>query len=288
MPQEPARLTRSLLATYRPGALCAVAEGLAVGLPRKRPTGYLLHRARGVEVVSGAPAAARAAVGPGVALIQIRGVMTQREEWFGCGEAADYESIAARFGDACGDPSAGSIVIDADTPGGDLPGLEEAVEIMLAAKAASGKPVVGYVGALCASAGVWLLSRVCDVIHLHSSARMGSIGVVICHETDARKAAGDGIDRTVVRDPPGKMNPNPDEVLDELGRARLQELVTGARERFVAAVAESRRLDPAAILAWNGAMFTGPAAVPALADSLGSLETAIALAGSLAGYQEAA
>lgn len=284
MQHTPARLTRSLLAAYRPGALVAVDEGAAAGIPRKRPVGYQL---RAVEVVSGAPAAARVA-GPGVAILEIRGVMTQREEWFDCGEASDYESIAARFCDAQGDPGVGSIVVDADTPGGDLPGLEEGIEIMLAAKLASGKPVVGYVGALCASAGVWLLSLLCDVIFIHLSARMGSIGVVICHETDARHAEREGFDRTIVRDPPGKMVPNPGELLDELGRGRLQELVTEARARFVAAVATSRRLDPAAILAWNGAMFTGAAAVPALADGLGSLESAIAYAGSLASLQEAA
>jgi ClpP class serine protease len=84
------------------------------------------------------------------------------------------------------------------------------------------------------------------------------------------------------------MNPNPAEELDALGLARLQELVGECDARFVAALSASRHLDPAVIAAWNGGMFTGPKALAAgLADSLGSLETAIALAASMAGYQEA-
>lgn len=279
---KPARLSRSLLGTYRPGVPCAVASGFPLGL-RAMPQGS-------VEVVSSAPTL-RTLAGPGVAILQIRGAMVQRAQDFGCGcgMAEDYESIAARFTAACGDPGAGSIVIDADTPGGEVPGLEEGIEMMLSAKAASGKRVVGYVGALCASGGVWLLAAMCDVIHVHLSARMGSIGVIIGHETDARHAEREGFDRTLVRSPPGKANPNQDELLDDLGRARLQELVAETELRFFASVAKSRGLDVAKIASWNGGMFTGLAIVAAgLADATGCLETAIALAGAFAGAQEAA
>lgn len=118
---------------------------------------------------------------------------------------------------------------------------------------------------------------------------MGSIGVLVGHETDARKALADGIDRTIVRDPPGKANPNPDELLDELGLSRLQAIVTEARTRFAAAVAVARRIDPTVILGWNGGMFTGNDAVVAgLANGTGTLETTIQIAGSLAEQQEAA
>ncbi len=183
-----------------------------------------------------------------------------------------------------------SLLVDAETPGGDLDGGEEAIEVMNAAAAASGKPVFGYVGSRCASMGVWLLSGICRAgITVFRAARMGSVGVVADHETDARHAAGEGFDRTVFRYPPGKANPNPAEILDPLGTARMQELVTAPGERFVAHVAATRGIDPAAILAWNGGMFTGQAAIAAgLADTLGTLDSAIAIAAGLAGYQEAA
>lgn len=215
--------------------------------------------------------------------------MTHREEFWGCGEAANYEEIAERFCEACGDPGVGSILLDGDTPGGDLPGLEQTIARMAAARDGCGKPILGFVNEFLASGGVWLFAGVCHAIYLPPSGRMGSVGVVIGHETDARWAAEQGFDRTIIRDPPGKANPNPDELLDELGRARLQSLVTEANTRFVDAIASLRGLDAATIRSWNGGMFTGQAAVDAgLADGLGSFEQAIALAGELARMTEAA
>lgn len=290
MSREPALLTRSLLAAHRPGVAVAVAEGMALGIPTKRPTGHLLHsrpRAEiGAGVVGGRPVAPQ---GPGVAVIQIRGVITQHEEWSACGEAANFDEITARVCDAHGDPGVGALLIDCETIGGDVAGGEEAIETMTAAAQASGKPVFGYVGARCFSMGVWLLSGICNAgIVVHRSARMGSIGVVCEHESDARKLTAAGIDRTIFRYPPGKAVPGPEE-LDALGTQRMQALVDEPGQRFVAHVAATRGIDPAVILAWNGGTFTGPEIVAAkLADSLGSLDSTIALAGTLAGFQEAA
>ena len=227
--------------------------------------------------------------GPGVAVLKIRGAMSQREEFWSCGEGANYEEITERFTGACSDPGVSAIVLDGDTPGGDVPGLEQAIARMRAARDASGKPVIGFCNELLASGGVWLCATVCHAIYLPPSGRMGSVGVVIAHETDARWAAEQGFDRTIVRDPPGKANPNGDEPLDELGRSRLQTLVSAASSRFIAAIAQARSLDEAAIRAWNGGMFTGAEAVSAgLADGIGSLEETIALASNLALATEAA
>jgi ClpP class serine protease len=276
--RTPAALTPAILAAHRSGALVAVELGASAGLLARRPAGYELR------ATDGAPGAARAAgvSRPGTALIQIRGVMTSYEEPFACGEAPYYGEICERYCAAHADPGVGSLLIDCDSNGGDVPVLEESIETMRAARAASGKLVVGYVGARCMSAGVWLLSGICDVIFCHPSSRMGSVGVLIGHETDARKATADGIDRTIVRDPPGKANPNPVEVLDDLGRGRMQELVSESRDRFVAQLAAFRGLDSAAILAWNGGTFSGPAAVAAgLADGLGSLASSLDYAAAM-------
>jgi ClpP class serine protease len=252
-------------------------------------SGRALLRSGGSASIALAPAPRVDPASLDTAVIRIRGVMTQREEWFDCGEAANYEEIGDRFCDACGDPGVGSILLDGDTPGGDVPGIEQTIARMILARDACGKPVVGFCNELLASGGVWLFTTVCHAIFLPGSGRMGSVGVVIEHETNAREAAGKGIDRTVIRFPPGKYDPNPDEVLSDLGRARLTELVTATGERFVAAVAAARGIDPAAILAWNGGVFTGQAAVDAkLADGLGSLESAIAYAGTLAALGAAA
>lgn len=289
MPAEAPRLTRSFLAAHRPGVPVAVAEGLALGIPTKRPTGYLLHGRPRADVGAGIVGARPAVSGPGVAVIQIRGVITSHEEWSSCGEAANFDEIAARVCDAHGDPGVGALLIDAETNGGDVACGEEAIETMVAAGLASGKPVFGYVGARCYSMGVWLLTGICNAgIVVHRSAIMGSVGVVCEHESDAAKLLKDGYSRTIFRYPPGKAVPGPEE-LDALGTLRLQALVDAPGQRFVAALAAARGIDPAVILGWNGGTFTGADILTAkLADSLGSLDSTIALAGAFAGMQEAA
>jgi ClpP class serine protease len=217
--------------------------------------------------------------------------MTTEEEPFPCGEAPHYPEIRARYCAALDDSAVGALVVDIRSAGGDVAGGEEAIGAMREAKDRAGKLVLGYIGSVCASMGVWLLSGICDVIVVHPSAWTGSIGVLIEHETDARKAAESGVDRTLVRWPPGKANPCTAEQLDALGLSRLQERVRIPAERFVADLASYRGIDPATIVSWDGGLFAGQAAVDAkLADMLGTLDSTIAYAAAslAAATQEAA
>jgi ClpP class serine protease len=267
---------------------CAVGEGLAVNLPAKREQGYVVQPR--ASLAPPGRGATSPALGAGVALLRIRGVMTTEEELFSCGEAPNYPEIAERYCAALDDSGVGALVVDMRSAGGDVAGGEEGIDVMREARERSGKPVFGYVGSLAASMAVWVLSGICDAIYVHPSAWMGSIGVLIEHETDARKAADSGIDRTIIRWPPGKANPNMAEQLDPLGLSRLQERVRIPGERFVACVAAWRGVDPAEILAWDGAMFNGAEAVARkLANGTGALASTIALAAAtIAATQEAA
>lgn len=303
----PARLTRSLLATYRPGALVAVALGHTAGIPARRPRGYDLRPRAGLAVRPVDPrylAAARAGtlraqlpalvpVAPPprsqVAVVEIRGVLEQRASWWSCGETCGYDEIEQRLGDALADPAVGAVVLDVDSPGGDVPGLDEASRRMRAAVVAHGVPCLAYANEMIASAAYALACAVCDGIYLPVSGRVGAIGTVAVHESEARALDAAGIDVTVIRDPAGKMNPNPVEQLDELGRARLQRLVENGSARFIATVAACRGITPEAVRALNGDLLEGAAVIAAkLADGIGSLEDTIALAGTLAALQETA
>jgi ClpP class serine protease len=291
LPREPLRLTRSLLAAYRPGSLICVGEGLAAGIPAKRPTGYLLHASAStgrLRAESGSSRRSPAAPERATAVIAVRGVLEQRAGLWSCGETGGYDEIGERFDAAAFDPGVGSLVIDADSPGGDDPGIEAFIARCQATKAATGKPVLGFVNELAASAMCWILAGVCDAIYLPRSGRIGSIAQVVVHQTEARALADSGVDTYVARGLPGKMDPNGLEVLSELGKARLDELAAAATERFIEQMVAFRGLDAATIRTWNGGMFTGQAAIDVgLADGLGSLEQTIALAGQLAALQEA-
>ena len=284
MARDPALLTRSLLATHRPGALVAVALGQAVRLPRRRSRGYALHA---VEQYAAAPGGILPPARPGVAVVEVRGVLEQRAASHMCGESPGYDEITARAVAALGDPSVGAVVLALDSPGGDVPGLAECARRIRAAADAAGKPLLAFVDELAASAGYYLACA-CDGIYGPPAAHVGSIGELIVHASEARAIDAEGVDVEIIRSPGGKANPNGMEALDDLGRSRLQTIVDRGAAEFIGYVSSRRGIATAAVAALDGALLGADDAIAAgLLDGIGSLEDVIALAGSLAGSETA-
>lgn len=277
MPREPLRLTSSLLATYRPGACVAVAMGAPVGISRKRPTPFAV-RARAYSVGS---SGARGATPPAseTAIIPIRGVLEQRASAWDCGETCGYDTIECDILGALSDPGVGQGVLDVDSNGGDVAGLEEMIKRCRAAVLALGKPLIGYVNEAAFSAGWWLAAGICDALYLPLSGRVGSIGSCVVAENEAGRLLKEGREVYVGRRPAGKMRPSGVEPFGDLERARIDRLADEGAARFFAAVEALRGIPAATAEAWNGDTFTGLAAYEAgLVDGVASLEEVIALA----------
>ena len=268
-----------MLAAYRPGALVAVAVGHAAGILPRRSRGYALV-GRGARALA-SPLAER---GTAVAVVQIRGVLEQRASLWSCGETDGYDAIEARFVEAASDPAAGALVLDVDSPGGDVPGLEETVRRCRALLVGLGKPCLAYANEVIASAAYWFAAAVAvEGIFVPRAGRVGAIGTCVVHESEARRLQEEGVDVYVARSPEGKMRPNPWEPLDETGKARLDRMAANGTSRFVDAVADARRLSPAAVRAMDADLLDGDDAVRAgLADGIGTIDETIALAASLA------
>jgi len=321
--RTPLHLTESILRTYRPGGLVAIALGASAGIPQKQPRigraraalassmlGDVGRRrfevSRGYSVVARSQVAAAGSRGalpppaPGTAIVPIRGVIEQRADLWSCGETTGYDLIEADICEALCDPGVGSLVVDCDSPGGDVPGLAEGtarISNFRAQLAAEGmaKPVLGVANEFCASAALYLVLGICDAFYLPRSARAGSISSAVVFHSESRALVKEGIDVYIARGLPGKMKPNPLEPLDELGKKRLDDLAMACSEDFIAFVAERRAGRPNAptadiIRSWSADIFTGEAVVAAgLADGIGSFDQIVALAGELAGAaQEAA
>lgn len=283
MQQTTPRNSATFLATYRSGALVAVAEDMPLAVARRRPRGFLARQARQRAQVAGGGQAGRvAASSPIVGVVEIRGYMEQRASCYSMlGESDGYDAIWDRFSSAIYDPGVASVVLDADSPGGDDAGLWQLIAKMVRAKAETGKRVFAFVNEVAASAGIALLAGTCDGIYGPDSMLVGSIAQVIVYQG---RLPGEREEVVVFRGLPGKMVPSSVEPINDLGRARLQARADAGTQKFIAAMAKYRGLDPQVIRNWNGEVFTGAAAVAAgLADGTDfSLESVIALASSLA------
>jgi ClpP class serine protease len=177
--------------------------------------------------------------------------------------ATSIQQLATDFRTALDDPKIDSIVLEIDSPGGEVSGVSEfAEQVRLGAQ---GKRVVAYVSNMGASAAYWIASAASEVV-VRDTAQVGSIGVVARLRRDAEA----GTVKVISRQSPLK-HASPS---TESGLALYQAEVDALAEVFVDAVAAYRGVSADTVLSdfGRGGVLFGKAAVAAgMADRVGSL-----------------
>lgn len=204
----------------------------------------------------------------GVAILPIVGPMFRYANIFTqLSGATSIEKAALDFGRSLEDPAVRAIVIDYNTPGGEADGTSEFAQLI--AEARGKKPIVSYVGNLCASAGIWLASAGSEIV-VNKAASLGSIGVVcsVCVHKDKNHI------ELVSSQSPNK-RPN---VETEGGRSQIQAWLDALADVFIASVAQNRDMSVEDVIenGGRGGLKVGQQAVDAgFADRLGTLEEVI-------------
>ena len=211
----------------------------------------------------------------GVALIPISGPLFRHADVFAeISGATSYATIRKDFETALNDPTVRSIVLDIDSPGGEVHGVAELANAIYDARGR--KPITAYVGGQGASAAYWLASAA-DEIVAAETAELGSIGVRVAIIDDSEQQKKDGrrrIEFVSSQSPFKRMDPK-----EESDRARLQVRADELADLFISAVARNRGTtsEVVAKMYGEGDTLIGARAVQAgLADKLGSLEGVIA------------
>jgi ClpP class serine protease len=163
------------------------------------------------------------------------------------------------------DPEIKGIVMNIDSPGGDVRGIGDASQIIHGLSKKRKKPVKSYAEGLMASAAYWVGSSAQELWGSPFSSMTGSIGVVL-----KARAKGNGEYEIVSSQSPNK-RPDP---ADEKGMAVLQQQVDDLASIFVDNVAQQRGVTPEKVIEkyGQGNVFAGPRAkTQGLLDKLGSL-----------------
>jgi signal peptide peptidase SppA len=147
------------------------------------------------------------------------------------------EILGAQIEAAIADPAVTSIVLDIDSPGGGVFGVEEVATTIRAARAQ--KPIIAVSNALAASAAYWIASAASEVV-VTPSGLVGSIGVYSMHEDHSKELAEAGIDVTLIRAGKFKAEDNPFGPLTDAARAAIQERVDAYYTLFTRDVAKGR------------------------------------------------
>ena len=239
--------------------------------------------ARDGRMAGGPPA--RPAGGSTVAVIPIIGTLTQRVQAIGSvGETRSTADLAAEVRAAALEPSVDGIVLEVDSPGGEVFGVPEAWASIR--ESARMKPVVAHANSVAASAALYLASAAREV-WVTPSGLVGSVGVYSLH-IDASKALeqmGEAWDFIVATKSPFKIEGNPAGPLTGEARADAQDRVDEYMGMFVRDLAKGRGVSEKHVEGsfGGGRMLSAAEAVAVrMADYVGTFDQAIKRAAQLA------
>lgn len=199
-------------------------------------------------------------VADGVAVIEVVGTLVAKlgtmDPWSGM---TGYDGLIAKLDAATVDPDVRGILLDIESPGGEVhSSLDECVVAIR--EAAAAKPVWAVCSDYAASAAYWLAAQA-DYVVVPPTGEVGSVGVVCLHADFSRALDKDGVTVTLIHGGAHKVDGNPYEPLPEDVRANIQRDVDTIWSRFVGAVAEARGLAADAVKATEARCFMGQAAV---------------------------
>lgn len=174
-----------------------------------------------------------------VALLNLFGTISQRMNFLSeFSGGTSTEQFGRRFDAAIAEPDVSAIVINIDSPGGAVPGVQELSDKIYAARGS--KPIIAVVNPMMASAAYWIGSAADEIVAVPSATDIGSIGVLTIHQDASAAYEKAGIKNTIIRSTDFKAEANPYETLSEAALEHIQERVTKLHADFIDSVARNR------------------------------------------------
>lgn len=199
------------------------------------------------------------AVRDGVAIVPIHGTLVSRTGGMDADSGLmSYPVIRSALDRAAADPQVRSILLDLDTPGGEVAGLASLAERIEAISAI--KPVDAIANDGAYSAGYWLASAA-RRIYVTRTGGVGSVGVVMAHIDMTAADEMRGLRWTYIYAGERKIDFQPHVPLSEEARGAGQREVDRLYGLFVDHVARRRRMESDAVRATQAATFHGEDAV---------------------------
>ncbi|MFN3624474.1 MAG: S49 family peptidase [Hyphomicrobium sp.] len=212
-----------------------------------------------------------------IAVVSVIGTLVSRSGYLDAASGLQaYGDIADAIAAAMDDASVRGVILDVDSPGGEVGGLFDLVEQIQAIRSASAKPLWAVANESALSAA-YAIASAADRLYVTRTGEVGSIGVVAVHIDESGADAKAGLAWTFVFAGDRKVDGNAHEPLSDRARATIQADVDRLYTEFCALVAANRGLSPDAVRGTEAAIYRGTLAVRAgLADRLGTLDLAIA------------
>lgn len=200
----------------------------------------------------------------GVAVIPITGGLIYRG--YGWSWRTTYNDIRQQLRAALADPEVDSILLDIDSPGGEVAGCFDLVDEIHAARGQ--KPIIASANESAYSAA-YAIASAADKLYLSRTAGVGSVGVIAIHYQQAKLEADVGVKYTAIYAGARKNDFSVHEALSKEGAATIQASVDRTYDLFASTVARNRGIEVDAIKKLEAGIFDGDTAIDAgLADEV--------------------
>jgi signal peptide peptidase SppA len=210
----------------------------------------------------------------GVAVITIHGTLVKRALNINAESGLlSYEHIDQAINEAINDDAIKHIILDIDSPGGEVNGLFELVDKIQSYRLQ--KPIYAVANDNAFSAA-YAVAAATSKIYVTRTGGVGSIGVITMHVDQSSYDAKEGLKYTPIFAGAKKNDLSQHEPITDTAKATLQQEIDRLYTLFVNSVAMNRNLSVEAIRATEaGIYFAEQAIVAKLADAIGTLETVI-------------
>lgn len=210
-----------------------------------------------------------------VAVIPIYGLIMHRSgmmDDLSGPQGTSTEKLMQQIRQAAADPNVRAIVLDVDSPGGDVDGVDELATVIYSAR--KQKKITAVSNCLCASAAYYLASQATEMV-VSPSSLTGSIGVYTVHEDDSQMLENAGVKLTLIKFGENKAETSSAQPLSDSALAHMQEMVDTFGAAFEKAVARGRgvKQDDVHGKFGQGRVFDAKKAVKlGMADRVGTLD----------------
>ena len=174
-----------------------------------------------------------------VVVLPLFGVVAQRMDLFSelSGGGTSTERFGRDFDKAMRDDDVDAIVLNIDSPGGSVYGVQELADKIYEAR---GKKKTYAIANSLAASAAYHIGAAADQFYVTPSGEAGSIGVFSVHVDRSKMNEQDGVDVTYISAGKYKVEMNPDNPLTDEARTAAQASVDEYYDAFVANVARFR------------------------------------------------
>jgi signal peptide peptidase SppA len=217
----------------------------------------------------------------GTAIIPVYGFLTKRagpfSDFLG---TTSYEEILENLHEALADPLVEKILLDVDSPGGEVNGVFDLCDEIYAARSAKQIEAIANDDAFSAA---YAIASSASKLWISRTSGVGSIGVIATHIDQSSLDQIEGVKITPIFAGERKNDLTPHEPLSEAAMAAMRGEINRLYVMFVETVARNRGISAEQIRATEAAMFFGADAVNAgLADGFRQFDSLLSPPGNAA------